>query len=62
MKYQTNNPLRRNLNDNAQLPLLLRVIKYFNEDKAENDAGLFRDELPILIFGKTMSLKRRTNT
>ena len=49
MKYQTNNPLRRNLNDNAPLPLLLRVIKYFNEDKAENGAGLFRGELPILI-------------
>ena len=49
MKYQTNNPLRRNLNDNASLPLLLRVIKYFNEDKAENGAGLFRGELPILI-------------
>ena len=49
MKYQTNNPLRRNLNENAPLPLLLRVIKYFQEDKAENGAGLFRGELPILI-------------
>ncbi len=49
MKYQTNNPLRRNLNENAPLPFLLRVIKYFQEDKAENGAGLFRGELPILI-------------
>lgn len=49
MKYQTNNPLRRNLNENAPLPLLLKVIKYFHDDKEENDAGLARHELPILI-------------
>ena len=49
MKYQTNNPLRKNLNDNAPLPLLLRVIKYFHEDSDENNVGLYRGELPILI-------------
>lgn len=49
MKYQTNNPLRRNLNDNAPLPLLLKVIKYFHSDTEENNAGLYRGELPILI-------------
>ena len=49
MKYQTNNPLRKTLNDNAPLPLLLRVIKYFHEDNKENNAGLYRGELPILI-------------
>lgn len=49
MKYQTNNPLRKNLNENVPLPLLLRVIKYFHEDPEENDAGLARHELPILI-------------
>ena len=49
MKYQTNNPLRRTLNDNAPLPFLLRVIKYFHEDSAENNVGLYRGELPILI-------------
>ncbi|MFR7820295.1 MAG: AlwI family type II restriction endonuclease [Candidatus Pseudoruminococcus sp.] len=49
MKYQTNNPLRKNLNENAPLPLLLNVIKHFHEDKEENDAGLARHELPILI-------------
>lgn len=49
MKYQTNNPLRKTLNDNAPLPLLLRVIKYFHEDSEENNAGLYRGELPILI-------------
>lgn len=49
MKYQTNNPLRRNLNENVPLPLLLRVIQYFHDDPEENDAGLARHELPILI-------------
>ena len=49
MKYQTNNPLRRTLNDNAPLPFLLRVIKHFHEDSEENNAGLYRGELPILI-------------
>lgn len=49
MKYQINNPLRKNLNDNAPLSLLLRVIKYFHEDSDENNAGLYRGELPILI-------------
>lgn len=49
MKYQTNNPLRRTLNDNAPLPFLLRVIKYFHEDSGENNVGLYRGELPILI-------------
>lgn len=49
MKYQTNNPLRRNLNENVPLPLLLKVIKLFDDDEEENDAGLARHELPILI-------------
>ena len=49
MKYQTNNPLRRNLNENVPLPLLLKVIKYFHEDPEENDAGIAKHELPILI-------------
>ena len=49
MKYQTNNPLRKTLNDNAPLPLLLQVLKYFHDDSDENHAGLYRGELPILI-------------
>ena len=49
MKYQTNNPLKRNLNENVPLPLLLKVIQYFHEDPEENNAGLARHELPILI-------------
>ena len=49
MKYQTNNPLRKNLNENVPLPLLLRVIKYLHDDPDENDAGIARHELPFLI-------------
>ena len=49
MKYQTNNPLRKILNEQAPLSLLLRVIKLLHEDPEENDAGLARHELPILI-------------
>lgn len=49
MKYQTNNPLRKNLNENVPLPLLLKVIQYFHDDPHENNAGLARHELPILI-------------
>lgn len=49
MKYQTNNPLRRNLNENVPLPLLLKVIQYLHDDPDENNAGLARHELPILI-------------
>ena len=49
MKYQTNNPLRKNLNENAPLPLLLKVISLFHTDPEESDAGLARHELPILI-------------
>ncbi len=49
MKYQTSNPFRKNANDNAPLPLLLRVIKRLKEDKEENDAGIFRSELSLII-------------
>ena len=49
MKYQTNNPFRKNANANAALPLLLKVIKLLKEDQDENDAGVFRKELSLLI-------------
>lgn len=49
MKYQTNNPLRKNLNENVPLPLLLNVIKLLHDDPNESDAGIARQELPILI-------------
>lgn len=49
MKYQTNNPFRKNANANAALPLLLKVIKLLKEDSSENNAGVFRKELSLLI-------------
>lgn len=49
MKYQTSNPFRKNANENAPLPLLLRVIKLLKDDHEENDAGLFRSELSLVI-------------
>lgn len=49
MKYQTNNPLRKNLNDNVPLPLLLSVIKMLHEDVEENGAGIYIKEIPILL-------------
>lgn len=52
MKYQTNNPFRKNANTNVPLPLLLNVIKKLKDDKEENGAGIFRKELPLVICWK----------
>ncbi len=49
MKYQTNNPFRKNANDNSPLVLLLQVIKLLKDDPEESDAGIFRSELSLLI-------------
>lgn len=49
MKYQTSNPFRKNANENAPLPLLLRVIKLLKDDPQENNAGIFRSELSLII-------------
>ena len=49
MKYQTNNPFRKNLNTNAPLPLLLNVIRLLKEDPKENDFGVFIKELSMII-------------
>ncbi len=49
MKYQTNNPFRKNANANSPLVLLLKVIKLLKDDPEENDAGIFRNELSLLI-------------
>lgn len=48
MKYQTNNPFRKNANDNAPIPLLLNLLKLLKDDKDENGAGIHRKELPFL--------------
>lgn len=49
MKYQTNNPFRKNANDNSPLILLLQVIKLLKDDPEENNAGIFRSELSLII-------------
>lgn len=49
MKYQTNNPFRKNANINAPLPLLLNVIKLLKDDPEENNAGIFIRELSMII-------------
>lgn len=49
MKYQTNNPFRKNSNTNAPLPLLLNVIKKLKDDPKEGDSGIFISELSMII-------------
>lgn len=49
MKYQTNNPFRKNANKNVPLVLLLQIIKLLKDDPEESDAGIFRSELSLLI-------------
>lgn len=49
MKYQTSNPFRKNANDNVPLILLLQVIKLLKDDPNENDAGILRDEVSLII-------------
>ena len=52
VKYQSNNPFRRVLNENVPLILLLKVINKLNADKDFNDAGISKLELPLIIFWK----------
>lgn len=52
MKYQSNNPFRRNENANVPLLLLLNVLKLLKNDKDENGAGVSRQELSLFICWK----------
>lgn len=49
MKYQSDNPFRRNANSNVPLLLLLNVLKLLKEDKTQNGAGVSRQELALFI-------------
>lgn len=49
MKYQIDNPFRKNANSNVPLILLLQVIKLLKEDPEENGAGIFRKEISLFI-------------
>lgn len=48
-KYPSNNPFRRNANENVPLVLLMRVIKLLKNDSDENDAGVSRKEIPFVL-------------
>lgn len=47
MKYQTNNPFRKNANKNVPIPLLLNVLNLLKLDKDENGVGIHCKELPF---------------
>ena len=49
IKYQSNNPYRKNANVNIPFILLLQVLKLLKEDAEENGAGVFRQELSLFI-------------
>lgn len=52
VKYQSNSPFRRVLNENIPLVLLLEVISKLNTDKKFNGAGISKLELPLVIYWK----------
>jgi len=52
VKYQSNSPFRRVLNENVPLVLLLEVIKRLNADKDFNNVGISKHELPLVIYWK----------
>ena len=49
VKYQSNNPFKRVLNENAPLILLLETIKRINQDRRFNSKGITRNEIPIVL-------------
>lgn len=55
VKYQSNSPFRRVLNENVPLVLLLQVIAKLNADEECNDAGISKLELPLIIYWKDNS-------
>ena len=52
VKYQSNSPFRRVLNENVPLVLLLEVISKLNADEDFNDSGISKLELPLVIYWK----------
>ena len=58
VKYQSNSPFRRVLNENVPLILLLKVIKGLNADKDFNDVGISKIELPLVIYWKDNSAEK----
>ena len=52
VKYQSNNPFRRVLNENVPLVLLLQLITKLNADEEYNGAGISKLELLLIIYWK----------
>src|SRR3989339_634418 len=52
VKYQSNSPFRRVLNENVPLILLLEIISKLNKDPDLNGSGISKLELPLVIFWK----------
>ena len=61
MKYQVDNPFRKNANSNVPLILLLQVIKLLKEDPEENGAGIFRKEISLFICWPNNDAKQLYN-
>ncbi len=49
VKYQTNNPFRRNLIMNAPFVLFLKTVKILSEKYSWEKTGIYRDEIPFVI-------------
>lgn len=52
VKYQSNSPFRRVLNENVPLILLIEVIAKLDNDQDFNGSGISKLELPLIIFWK----------
>lgn len=48
-KYSSNNPLRKTLNSNVPLVLLLKVIRNLSNDPECDHNGIFRMEIPLFL-------------
>lgn len=49
VKYSSNNPLRKTLNSNVPLVLLLKVIRNLDNDPEYAHNGIFRMEIPLFL-------------
>ena len=58
VKYQSNNPFRRVLNENAPLILLLQVIKKLNTDGQFESVGISKLELPLLLYWRDSNAEK----
>lgn len=60
MKYQTNNPFRKNANANIPLLLLLNTIREL-KSRDEKSAGIYRKELALIICWPDSNYKALVN-